>query len=243
MNQNKPTGRTRDAAHRLALSMRLTGDDIAAIERAVRAAEAGTSGEIAIAITPESADYSFRELFSAVVAGALAFALTLPFHARIVALLDGLVWHLPPWYATAVCGAGAFLVIALFYRFANVSAVDRLVVPKAERSRAVYRRALRHFLESGIYATAERTGILIFISRMEREVRILADSGISGKIEQSVWDGLAESIARAVKEGTAGQELVRAVETCGSILADHFPAKRDNPNELTDAIAFLEAGE
>ena len=118
-----------------------------------------------------------------------------------------------------------------------------MVVPHAERTRAVYRRALRHFLESGVYATAERTGILIFISYMEREVRIVADSGISGKIDQSVWNDLAERVARSVKEGTAGRELARAVETCGTVLAEHFPAKRENPNELSDAIAFLEAGE
>ncbi len=227
----------------LARRLGLTGADIEEIERAVRTAEAGTSGEITIAAIPESADYSFRELFAAVIAGALAFAVALPFHAGIVSYLDGLVWHLPAWYATAACGAGAFAVIALFYAFANVPAIDRLVVPRAERSRAVYRRALRHFVESGVYATAEHTGILVFISHMEREVRIIADSGISGRIDQSTWNTLAERIARSVRQGTLRQELVWAVETCGSILAEHFPAKKENPNELTDAIAFLEAGE
>ncbi len=227
----------------LARGLGLTEEDLAGIERAVRKAESGTTGEIAIAVTPESADYSFRELFAAVIAGALAFALALTFHSDIAGFLDSLVWHPPAWYATAACGAGAFLVIALFYLLANVPAIDRLVVPRRERSRAVYRRALRHFVESGVYATSERTGILIFISRMEREVRILADSGISGKIDQSTWNALAERIARSVREGTLRRELVWAAESCGTLLAEHFPAKRENPNELTDAIAFLEAGE
>lgn len=217
--------------------------DIDAVRAAVADAESRTSGEIAIAITPESADYSFNELFASVTFGAAVFAAMLPFHARIVAILDRVFWHLPSWYVPAFYGIASFASIALAFLFANIPALDRLVIPRRIRTESVYRRALRHFVESGIYATRERSGILIFVSIMEREVRILADSGISAHIDQAEWDRLASSLALGIRSKKAGHALVQAVQECGLMLERRFPPRADNPNELSDALVFLEARE
>lgn len=221
----------------------LTGDDLDRLSAAVAAAESRTTGEIALAATGESADYSFRELFAAVIFGVLVFALTLSLHSGISGLLDRMSWHLPAWYATAACGVLSFGAMGLFFFLANVPFIDRLVVPKGDRSRAVYRRALRHFVESGVYATDEHTGILIFISLMEREVRILADTGINGKIDQSVWNAMADGIAAGVKEERLADALLKAIASCGDILEKNFPAKKDNPDELANGLVLLGGGE
>jgi len=221
----------------------LSGEDLDRIAEAVASAESRTTGEIALAATGESADYSFRELFAAVIFGALAFALTLSLHSGISGLLDRLSWHLPAWYATAACGVLSFGAMGVFFFLANVPFVDRLVVPKEDRTRAVYRRALRHFVESGVYGTHEHTGILIFISLMEREVRILADTGINGKIEQPVWNAMADKIAAGVKEGRLADALLEAIASCGDILEKNFPAKKDNPDELANGLVLLGGGE
>lgn len=230
----------RPAAARL---LGMTDDGIAAVRAAVMSAESRTSGEIAIAVTPESADYSFNELFASVILGAAAFAGLLPFHAQITAWLDRLFWHAPAWYVPAFYGIVSFAVIAAAFFFANIPAIDRLVIPRRVRSVSVYRRALRHFVESGIYATRERSGILIFISIMEREVRILADAGISSQIDQAEWDALAAALACGIRAKESGAALVKAVADCGNILAERFPPRADNPNELPDALVFLEARE
>lgn len=221
----------------------LSGDDLDRIAAAVAEAESRTTGEIALAATGESSDYSFRELFAAVIFGALVFALSLSLHEGISGLLDRISWHLPPWHATAACGVLSFGAIGVFFFLANVPFIDRLVVPKSERSRAVYRRALRHFVESGVYATEEHTGILIFISFMEREVRILADTGISGKIDQSVWNAMADGIAAGVKEGKLVDALLAAIASCGEILGKNFPARKENPDELANGLVLLGGGE
>ena len=126
---------------------------------------------------------------------------------------------------------------------ANVPAIDRLIIPASVRRRTVYNRGLRHFVESGVYATENRSGILIFVSYMEREVRILADTGISAKIAPELWNLIAQDLAEGLGTNDATGAFVRAVERCGELLAEHFPAPQrpeDNPNELPDGLVILD---
>lgn len=228
---------------RLVQKLKLTQADFDALQSAVKAAEERTNGEIALAAVGESSDYSFHELFAAVLLGAVTFAVMLPLYGPLSRMIDRLFWHVPAWYLPAAYGFGSFAVIALFFLIANIPAIDRLIIPPAVRRKAVYARAVRHFVESGVYGTKDRTGILIFISYMEHEVRILADSGIRTKIDQSEWDAIAGSVAVGVKAGNLAGALASAIKTCGDILTVHFPAKAENPNELADGLVILEAGE
>jgi putative membrane protein len=226
-------------AKKLVKKLRLSDGDFAAIESAVRQAELRTNGEIALAATSESSDYSFHELLASVILGALAFAAMIPLYGQIAALIGRMFWHESAWFFPAFYGAACFAVIAIFFLIANIPAIDRLIIPAASRRRAVYYRALRHFVESGVYSTKERNGILIFISYMEREVRIIADVGISSKIGQDEWDAVAKKVAEGVGTGKLGDALVDAVGRCGELLAKHFPAEKENPNELADGLVIL----
>lgn len=213
------------------------------IKSAVHKAESGTTGEIAIAATEESSDYSFFELFSSVLLGALVFAVTILLHGKIEALAGRLFWIDEAWHATAISGIVSFAVIALAFLAANIPAVDRLVIPRHVQKSRVYNRAIRHFVESGVYATADRTGILIFISAMEHEVRIIADEGIHKKIPQDKWDEIASNLAIGIRDRKTEEALVAAIRSCGGLLAEHFPARAENPNEIPDGLVILEAGE
>lgn len=223
--------------------LKLSDKDFDRIRVAVQEAEQKTNGEIALAATSESSDYSFYELFLSVALGAIVFTLLLPLSGTIQAMLNQLFWHPSEWYLAAFYGIASFGSIALFFLFANIPAIDRKIIPRAVRAKAVYNRALRHFVESGVYATKDRTGILILLSYMEHEVRIIADAGVNQKVSQSEWDVIAHSIATGIKEGKTADALVDAVKKCGDILETHFKAKKENPNELSDGLFLLEAGE
>ena len=69
---------------------------------------------------------------------------------------------------------------------------------------------------------------------------LLADSGIDEKIEQSKWQNIVNHVTAGVKQGNFSDHLVQAIRDCGSILAEHFPVKDDNTNELPNAIQELE---
>jgi putative membrane protein len=230
-------------AKKLTRKLSLSEKDLADIKDAVANAEKKTNGEIALAATGESSDYSFFELFAAVILGVVCFALMLVFNARIEALIGGIFWQERNWYLPAFFGFVEFAVIGLFFCFANIGGIDRIVIPHPVRKAKVYNRALKSFVESGTYATKDRTGILIFISYMEREVRIIADSGINAKIEQKEWDELAQNLAKGIREKKTAAALVEVISKCGDLLEKYFPAKKENPNELPDGLVILEAGE
>ena len=105
--------------------------------------------------------------------------------------------------------------------------------------RAGRHRAFRYFTESGVYDTAEHSGILIFVSFMEHQVRILADSGIAKRISQDLWNLIADELAEDIKNGKTAQAFLNAISKCGDLLAEQFPAKEENPNELSDGLVIL----
>ena len=213
------------------------------IKTAVATADTKTTGEIALALTAESARYSVYELMAALCVGVFAFAVLLPFSGMIQQFLDKLMWGAAVWHLPAFFGISCFGITAILFWVANVPAVDRLIIPQTVRRRTVYNRALRHFVESGVYATENRSGILIFVSYMEREVRILADTGISAKIDPALWNLIAVDLAEGLGTTDATGAFVRAVERCGQLLEEHFPAPanaEDNPNELPDGLVILD---
>lgn len=219
-------------------------DRLNIVEEAVLQAEKKTCGEIAAAVIPESADYASRELLSSFIGGVFLYALLIPLTGRIAGFLELFFWTVPQWYVSAFIGIVSWGFAALIYLCANIPAVDRLIVPAEVRSRAVYQRALRHFAESGVYATKEHTGILIFISVLEREAVILADKGIHAKVKQEQWDTIASALASGLgKCGSNAQEVIaEAVRSCGELLAVHFPAHCENPDELPNSVVILESG-
>ncbi|ULQ60241.1 hypothetical protein K7I13_02710 [Brucepastera parasyntrophica] len=225
---------------RLISKLKLAEADLERIKTAIIEAEKKTDGEISIAVIPESSSYAFHELFASLIAGAVGFAILLPFYNSIIAVVDHFSWHLPAWFGASLYGFLFFAIIALAYVITNIPAVDRLVIPRAERRKSVYRRALQHFVESGVYATHNRSGILIFISYMEQEVRILADTGISEKIKPEDWDAIAGKIAKGITENNLTEVMIDSIHSCGELLAQYFPFTQDNRNILADSIVILE---
>ena len=127
------------------------------IKTAVAQAESKTTGEIALALTAESARYSVYELMAALCVGVFAFAVLLPFSGVIQGFLDKVMWGAAVWHLPAFFGISCFGITAILFWVANVPAVDRLIIPQSVRRRTVYNRALRHFVESGVYATENRS--------------------------------------------------------------------------------------
>lgn len=210
------------------------------IKAAVARAESKTTGEIALALAAESESYSFWELLASVCAAGIFFAVSTPFYGKALALYEGASWSARPWELCAIYGIAVFaLIVAAFY-VCNIPAIDRLVIPKVVRAAAVTHRAMRHFAESGVYDTESHSGVLVFVSYLEREVRIIADRGIAEKISQDLWDLIADEMASELKKGNGAPAFAGAVEKCSDLLARAFPARGKKANELPDGLVILE---
>ena len=98
-------------------------------------------------------------------------------------------------------------------------------IAEAVRERAVY-----SFFQKGVHKTEEETGILIFISLLERKVWILGDRGIHGKIASDLWRSLAGELVDGIKGDRPLDALCTVIEKCGVELARHFPKGDDGRN-------------
>lgn len=217
----------------------LSDRELDEIKAAVKKAESRTSGEIALALTAESDTYSFWELLAANYVAAGIFVCLLPFANEILGLYKKFLWYVSDWTLPAFYGIATLAAIVLGFFIMNIPVLDRMIIPKKIQDKAVTARAFRHFAESGVYETGEHSGILIFVSYLERQVRIIADSGIAEKIPQDLWNIIADDLAGGLKDGNTKDGFIAAVEKCGDLLAEHFPGGKDNPNELADGLVIL----
>lgn len=100
-------------------------------------------------------------------------------------------------------------------------------------------RAVELFAQQRVWDTAENSGILIYVQLVDRKVDILADRGIAARVPQAEWDAICREMEKSFSDGQWRAGALRAVTRAGELLANHFPAGDDNPNELPDQPLVL----
>jgi putative membrane protein len=224
-------GHTMPAEHRevgMDVSALFSQAELAAVEAAVRGAEATTSGEIVPVVVTRSHDYA-----DAVWRGATLGALAGVLLADGIFLFGGF-WGLGwLWISLPVLLGGAAGFVAVSF----LPALRRALSSPDEMDRQVRRRALQAFVEHEVFATRERTGVLVLLSLFERRVVVLGDAGINAKVEQREWDGIAADLAAGVRGGKTAEALVTAISRCGELLQRQGVQRRDDDtNELPDGL-------
>jgi putative membrane protein len=88
------------------------------------------------------------------------------------------------------------------------------------------------FHDERVWTTRARTGILIYVSLMERLAVVAADRGITEAVPAPDWNRIVlhlRSIGEAVDPARA---LLEGMREMGSVLARALPPTEDNPDEL-----------
>jgi putative membrane protein len=203
--------------------MSVSEQDRARIASAIRAAEARTSGEIVCVLARTSSDATaLPVLLAALVALALPWLL--------VALTAMSVQRI------LVLQVAAFVVLAVVLCLSRVRVA---LVPRAARRHVAHRAAMEQFTMRGIARKKERTGILIFVSLAERYARIIADEGIAGRVPQAEWQNAVNALVAHTRDGRIADGFVAAIDTCGNVLAAHFPRTEMSRDELPDRIYLV----
>lgn len=100
-------------------------------------------------------------------------------------------------------------------------------------------RAIELFAKLRVWDTEENSGILIYLQLVDRDVEILADRGIAAKVPQAAWEALCCDLETAMRAGRCREGALAAISDATRLLAEHFPATHENPNELSDAPHVL----
>jgi len=221
----------------------LKPDDHERVHRAIAAAEAKTSGDIACVVAKESARYSEVPLGWAAVAALVAPPVALLAGLRPALLVDRLQggWTLPRPAGIGealATGAAAYAIaqIAIFVVVLAVVAilpVRRLLTPGFVKRGHVHSRALE-LAAHRRHAIGAPASVLIYASAAERRVEIVADDAIHAKVGDAAWNGAVAAALKAIRGGDAAAGLIAAIERCGQALAEHFPpdgAARPEPDD------------
>ncbi|MBM4037255.1 MAG: TPM domain-containing protein [Planctomycetes bacterium] len=99
-------------------------------------------------------------------------------------------------------------------------------------------KAAAVFHKLGLDKTAERNAVLVLLVTTNREFLIYGDEGIHQKVGQSFWDDVRDVMAGHFREGRFGEGLAEGIRRIGGKLADHFPDRAEDKNELPDEVAF-----
>lgn len=203
--------------------MHLPADSAEQFDQAITQAEELTSVEFVVCAVPFSGSYrdlSFLcgSLASALVLGWVLFGpLEIPAEGVIPGLL--VVWAM----GAALC------------RWSP--ALRRMTSSRARRARQAQDAANLRFRSAGIDDTRGRTGLLIYLSFLERTVVLVADRGIRQEVSADELDGWASQLRDAFWEGNV-PALCTKLQEFAKELGERLPPDPDNPNELSNALLF-----
>lgn len=96
--------------------------------------------------------------------------------------------------------------------------------------------AQAHFNEMGMAKKAEKNGVLIFVAPRAHKFAVIGDAGVHQKCGDEFWRALAAEMTGHFKRGAFTEGLVHAITKAGDLLAEHFPRRASDKNELSDEI-------
>jgi putative membrane protein len=188
---------------------------------AVERLEAQSAAEVIVAVVPHVIDRRAPALLAALVAGLVTLAL--------------LVFLPEPFDPD-------FFVVEVAVAMALGAAALRLA-PGVERGLAG-RGAIRHTLEReahhtlhrlSVDRTRDRTGLLVLVALLEREVAFVRDRGLELAALDAPIAAAERAAIDALRRGDV-EALFAALEALGPALAGARPRRADDANELPDGL-------
>ena len=121
-------------------------------------------------------------------------------------------------------------------RFAVEGALEFLPVARGLTPRE---RALELFSLLRVWDTEENSGVLIYVQLVDRDIEIVADRGITARIEQAEWDAICHRMEEAFRANRFEDGVLAGIADVTERLVRHFPAGHRNPDELPDRPVVL----
>ena len=174
------------------------------VEEAVARLEKRTDAEVVVVAAERSGSY----LDVALLGGGITAAVVL---TAVVAM----PWPVHPVSVvldTVIAGALAAWIL-------NGRRWLRLLVPTHRKRNQVELQAHAEFSREAVYATPNRTGLLVYLSSLEGQVKLLPDVGLEAQIPKGMWAEAADAFAHDDLE-----HFVAGLDAVGALLAERVPA-------------------
>lgn len=199
-----------------------TEEERAKIKEAIHDVESRTIGEVAIMVVDSSDHYAEADVIGGIFLGSL-----------LSLVIIAIYFHSSVWFFIPI---NVLLFFPSKIIFNKLSFFKTAFIGVRRKEEAVRLRAERAFFEKGLYKTKKNTGVLFFLSLLEKKVWVLADKGIYEKIEQGPLNKFALVVSEGIKNRRACDVLCDAIRETGELLAAHFPIVTGDTDELTNNV-------
>ncbi|MBA3462269.1 MAG: hypothetical protein H0T46_20070 [Deltaproteobacteria bacterium] len=192
----------------------------AAFKQSIEAIETASGVEIVIAMRRKSAGYLHANLIVGIVATFVG--------------LGAMLYSAHPFGLVAIL-VDPFVVGALAAAAVHVlPGVKRMLTPPSVRRRYVTLAAHATFVERGVHNTLDRGGLLVYISWLEQQIALVADSNLARSITPEVIAAAERELNAAMPRG--GVAVAKALESWKSQFSVAVPRRAEDLNELPDDI-------
>lgn len=90
-----------------------------------------------------------------------------------------------------------------------------------------------------VWDTAENSGVLLYVQLVDHAIEIVADRGIAAKVQQAEWDAICRAMEADFSNRIYLNGCLGGIERVTTLLARHFPAGRQNTDELPNRPVIL----
>lgn len=222
-------------------SQLLTNEEKEKILEAIAESEKNTTGEIVPVIASSSGRYDRSEdivgVFSSIFLVSVVWFLVQgissnPSHWDGLSLNLGLGWIILFMFIGFLLGS----TIATYFPILKLP-----FVLNSEINDEIQQRVSESFYRFGVRRTSGATGILIYISLLEKKVVIQGDTAISEKLQQEDWDHICQTIIQGMKNNQPAVGIRAGILQCGDLLKQYFPADPSSINQLKNSLYFIDS--
>lgn len=79
--------------------------------------------------------------------------------------------------------------------------------------------------------------MLIFVAPRSHKLAVIGDAGVHALCGDGFWRELTDEMAGYFRKSEFTSGLVHGIRKAGQVLAQHFPARPGDQNELPDDVA------
>ena len=207
------------------LKLKLNEKDLLRIRSSVMQAEKKTSGEIVPMVVRSSSSFGH--------VGLVLFLIGLVFFWTLATQVAHEVPTLPFWILEM---SAVVLSMLLAWAFQSTDFAKYYLTSPHDQALSVMHRAQLEFYQSNIKASHRQTGVLIFVSLLERRAVILADETVSLKVPEQEWTNAINLLLKETKQGELARGICDAIALVGQRLSESLPMHIGDRDELSNDL-------
>lgn len=127
---------------------------------------------------------------------------------------------------------------AILHLEQQTSAELRVVVERKAQHHCAVERANQLFDELQMRETAQRSGVLLYLSFKPHLVAVIGDEGIHQKVGDEFWQSVYTAMKHHCQQGEYTQAICQGIQQVETQLAIHFPIQPDDVNELPNEVVI-----